>query len=113
MKRSKLLLCAGILGTLYLIYLISHFTGAMSSANESDALAGGLATAIVFPHLVCVLIAAVFNWIGWLAKARWAALVAGIMYAVSMVLMFMYAMFVVVQMILCFVAFAKMKKKTA
>ena len=32
------------------------------------------------------------------------------MYAVSMVCMFMYAMFVLLEMIFCFVAFAKMKK---
>ena len=39
----------------------------------------------------------------------WAALVAGILYAVSMVCMFLYALFVALQMIFCFVAFARMK----
>lgn len=112
MKRSKLLLVAGILGTLYLVYLITYFAGGLaSSSSNTEVIAGGIATAVVMPHMVCVGIAVIFNWLGWAMKARWAALVAGILYAVSMVCMFIYAMFVVVQMILCFVAFAKMKKK--
>jgi hypothetical protein len=110
MKRSKLLLAAGILGAIYLIYLISYFTGAVTSSDGAEALGAGIATALVTPHMVCVGIAVIFNWLGWALKARWAALVAGIMYAVSIVCMFMYAMFVVLQMIFCFVAFAKMKK---
>lgn len=39
-----------------------------------------------------------------------AALVGGILYAAALVLFLMYAPFVVVQMILCFVAFARMKQ---
>jgi hypothetical protein len=111
MKRSKLLLAAGIIGTLYLIYLISHFSNAMVSSDEAEAIGAGLATALVTPHMVCVGIAVIFNWLGWVMKARWAALVAGIMYAVSIVCMFMYALFVVLEMIFCFVAYGKMKNQ--
>lgn len=111
MKKSKLLLASGILGTLYLVYLISYFTGITSSADGAEAVGAGIAAALVMPHMVCVGIAVIFNWLGWALKARWAALVAGILYAVSMVCMFVYAMFVVLEMIFCFVAFAKMKQK--
>lgn len=109
MKKSKLLLAAGIIGTLYLIYLISYFTNAVSSTDGAEAIGAGIATALVMPHMVCVIIAVIFNWLGWAFKARWGALVAGIMYAVSMVCMFLYAIFVLLEMIFCFVAFAKMK----
>ena len=110
MKRSKLLLAAAILGTLYFVYLIVYFTGGMLSSDSTEALGAGLATALVTPHMICTGIAVLFNWIGWILKARWAALVAGILYAVAMVCMFLYAAFVVLQMIFCFVAFAKMKQ---
>ena len=113
MKRSKLLLASAIIGTAYLIYLIVYFSGGIVSSEGSEAIGAGLAAALVTPHMVCVGIAAIFNWLGWGLKARWAALVAGIMYAVSMVFMFMYAMFVVLEMIFCFVAFAKMKQTEA
>ena len=114
MKRNILLLIAGILGLCYVIYLVSHFGGSMASSSSDAELAGaGIATALVAPHMICVIIAVVFNIVAWVGNIRWAALVAGIMYAVSMVCFFLYALFVIVQMILCFVTYAKMGKKEA
>ncbi len=111
MKRSKLLLAAAILSTLYTLYLIVYFSGAIGGSGGAEALGAGIATAVVMPHMVVVGIATVFNWVAWALRARWAALTAGILYAVSMVLMFMYAMFVIVQTIFCFIAFARMKNR--
>lgn len=111
MKKSKLLLISGMIGLLYLIYLIVYFAGGFGSEDSAEVAASAIAAALVTPHAVCVGIAVIFNWLGWALKARWAALVAGILYAVSMVLMFLYAGFVVLETILCFVAFAKMKHK--
>ncbi|GFI62232.1 hypothetical protein IMSAG049_01408 [Clostridiales bacterium] len=111
MKKSKLLLISGILGSAYLIYIITYFLNGVGTAeSDINMLAYIGATAVVTPHMVCVGLAVVFNWLGWILKARWAALVAGILYSVSIVLMFIYAIFVVLQAILCFVAFAKMNK---
>ena len=111
MKRSILLLIAAILGLAYLIYIITYFSGIIAnSSSGTELIAGGIATALVMPHIICVGVAVIFNVIGWALKARWAALVAGILYAVSMACMFMYAVFVVIQMILCFIGFAKMKQ---
>ncbi len=110
MKRSKLLLIAGIIGTLYVIYLISYFGGASTSGDSAEAAGAAIASLLVAPHMVLTGIGVIFNWIGFGLKARWAALVAGILYAVAMVLFPMYFMFVLIEMILCFVAFAKMKK---
>lgn len=111
MKRSKLLLVAGLLGLVYFIYLITYFgNGIMSAETTTENVSAGIATALVAPHMICVGIAVLFNCIGWAMNVRWAALVAGIMYAVSMLCFFLYAMFVLVQMILCFVGFSKMKK---
>ncbi len=113
MKKSKLLLAAAILGTLYIVYLISYFVGGVSSSEGAEAVGAGIATAIVMPHMLLVALAVIFNWIGWLFNARWGALTAGILYAVSILMMFIYAIFVILQMIFCFVAFAKMKSKEA
>lgn len=112
MRRSRLLLAAGILGTAYLLYITLYFFGSIFSAeNVSGTVAGGLATALVTPHIVCVGLAVAFNWIGWAVRTRWAALVAAILYSVSIVLMFLYAAFVIVQAILCFTAFGLMKQE--
>lgn len=87
-KRSKLLLTSAIIGTIYLIYLVVYFSGGITSSEGTEAIGAGIADALVIPHMVCVGIAAIFNWLGWALRARWAALVAGILYAVSIVFMF-------------------------
>ena len=110
MKRSKLLLVSGIIGALYVIYLISYFGDAVGSSEGMEAVSAGIATVLVMPHAVLVGIAVIFNWVGFALSARWGALTAGILYAVSMLLMPIYFMFVLIEMILCFVAFSKMKK---
>ncbi len=110
-KKNGLLLAAALLGTVYLIFLIYHFFGGIAtSVDEAELLGSGLATAIVMPHLVCVALAVIFNWLGWTLNASWGALVAGILYAVSMVFMFLYAFYVLLQMIFCFIAYGSIKK---
>lgn len=110
-KRSKLLLISWGIGLLYAVYLIVHFGGGMTGAsNNGELLGAALATTIVGPHMACAIVAVIFNIIGWVKNARWAALAGAILYAVSMVLFPMYFMFVLIQTILSFVGFAKMKK---
>ncbi len=53
-KKSKLLLVSGILGTLYLIYLITYFMGGMATDDQAQVIAGGIATMLVMPHMLCV-----------------------------------------------------------
>lgn len=110
MKKSKLLLISSILGTLYFIYILSYFFGNMVSSVSSIKFIGSLiANAIVVPHTISVFIALIFNWIGYFLNLRWCALVSGIIYCISMILMPLYAIFVIIQTILSFIAFAKMK----
>lgn len=111
MKRSKLLLISAIIGTLYGIYLVSYFFDGVSSTTGTEQIGAGLATMLVMPHMAAVWIAVVFNWLGYFFRLRWSALVAGILYAVSILLFFMYFMFVIVEMILCFIAYSKMGKE--
>ena len=109
MKRSVLLLISGILGLCYVIYLISYFGGGLATSSSNAALVGaGLAATLVAPHMICVVLAVVFNISAWYGNVRWAALVAGILYAVAMVCFVLYAVFVIVQTILCFIAYARM-----
>ncbi len=112
MKRSKLLLIAAIIGTAYAIYLVTYFAGAASTGGGTEQAGAALATLLVMPHMAVVWISVIFNWLGFFLKAKWAALTAGILYAVSIALFFAYFMFVIIEMILCFVAYAKMKKRT-
>ena len=110
-KRSVLLLISAIIGMLYILYSISYWSGAnASAAGGAEAVGAGLATALVFPHLICTGLAVIFNILGWAMNHRAFALVGGILYAVAMFLFPMYFMFVIVEVILSFVGFAKLKK---
>lgn len=110
MKKNKCLLIAAVIGTAYLVYVISHFAGAVTGSDATRAAGGALASMIVAPHVIATLVAVIFNWIGFAMNARWAALTAAILYAVALVLFALYFMFVIVEMILCFVGYAQMKK---
>jgi hypothetical protein len=52
----------------------------------------------------------VFGWLGFLIKKSWAALVAGILYAVGTLFFLAYFMFGVPLLILGFIGYAKQKK---
>lgn len=114
-KKSKLLLVSWIIGALYLVYLISYIGGAGSAAgtDSAEALGTAIGLALIVPHLLFVALAVIFNILGWAMNKRGFALTGGILYAVSILMMPIYFMFVLIEMILSFVGFAKMKKPEA
>jgi len=113
-KKNVLLLIAGIIGLLYTIFLISYFMSANAEATtDTDQIGAALATALVAPHMAIVIVGLVFNWIAFFISKPWAALVAGILYSVAIFFMPIYFWGTVVELILCFVAFAKLRKQNA
>lgn len=108
-KKSTLLLISAILGALYAIYIVVYFAGAGAGSNGAEAIGVGIATALVMPHMICAVLAAIFNWLGWAMSSRGFSLTGAILYAVAAVLFPIYAMFVIVQMILSFIGFARLK----
>ncbi|WP_461614798.1 hypothetical protein [Clostridium sp. Marseille-QA1073] len=110
-KRSKILLISAILGLLYSIYIISYFSNGIFSSKESTEILGAaIATAVVTPHIILVVLATIFNWIAYFSNKRGFALTGGILYAVGGVIFIMYIIFVIPSMILSFVGYAKLKK---
>ena len=113
-KHSICLLLSWVFGALYCVYAVWYFTGAVSAQTDAAAsLGAGIGFAIVAPHLIVAFLGAVFTMLGWSLNKRGFALTGGILYAVSMVLFPIYFMFVIVQMILAFVGFARIKKINA
>ena len=121
-KRKKasnvLALIALVLTTAYLIYLMFYISTTYSEATSNVQSWEGLGTAIgtalairmVLPHVAIVFVAFIFNLVTAIARRGWAALTSGILYAVSILLMPLWFVFVVVQTVLCFVQFAKCRK---
>lgn len=111
MKKSKLLLISWVLSALYLLYLVYYFTNGISTLTGAEQAGAGIASAIVTPHAIAVLIALVFNLLGWAMNHRGFTLTGAILYAVSIALFPPYFFFVIIQMILSFVGYAKMKNQ--
>lgn len=113
-KKSTALLISAIIGIGYSIYLVVYFAGVIGgSGNEAEAIGGSIATALVTPHMICVIIAAIFNTLGWANNKRGFALVGAILYCVAAALFVLYAMFLIPSIILSFVGFANLKKINA
>lgn len=109
MKKSKLLLVSWVLSALYLVYLVTYFIGAFNGSSGAEQVGAGLAGILVMPHAFLVLLGLIFNILGWSMNKKGFALTGAILYAVSMLLFIPYFFFVVIQTILSFIAFAKMK----
>lgn len=109
MKRNKLLLIAFIIGLAYLVYLIAYFSGAVGSSTGTEQAGAAIATAMVTPHMICVLLAVIFNGLGYFKNAKGFALTGAILYAVAMVIFLPYFIFVVLEMILSFIGYAQIK----
>lgn len=111
-KKNTLLIIALVIGVAYLIYSLVYWSGAASGDGSNAEQAGAaIATVLVMPHLVMTFLAVVFNAFGVFLNKRGFALTGAILYAVAMVLFPAYFMFVIIEMILSFVAFAQMKKR--
>ena len=106
-KRNACIVISLILTIGYLAYCVYYwrYSGDLSFSSQ---LGFNMAHALVMPHIVAVVIAFVFNWIGVILPNRWFILVGAIIYVIAMILMPLYFMFVILQMILSFVGFGLM-----
>lgn len=109
MKRSILLLLSWVLTIGYLIVLLISFSY-VGKGTETGPLAQGLVFIIMIPHLIVVLLALIFNILGWALKSRGFALTCAILYTVGMVFFPPFFYFLLIQMILSYVGFALTKK---
>lgn len=109
MKKSKLLLVSWVLSALYVVYLVSYFATVFASTTGAEQVGTGLAGLIVFPHALVSFIGLIFNFFAWLMNKRGFALAGAILYSVAMFLFPIYFFFIIIQTVLSYVAFAKMK----
>ncbi|GAA0731988.1 hypothetical protein [Clostridium oceanicum] len=109
MKKSKALIISAVLGIAYSIYLITYFAG-LGGGSTAEAVGSSIATALVTPHMICVVIATIFNTVGAFFNKAGFALTGGILYCVGGVLFLMYIPFVIPMIILSFIGYVSVKK---
>ena len=116
-KRSVLLLIALIIVVGYLILQGQSYSNgikalepeAVTDEQVAEQLGTALGMTLLLPHLILVVLGAIFNAVGWLGKQRWAALTAAILYTVGGVLGLINFLFLIVPMVLCYVAYGTSK----
>ena len=114
-KRSIMLLISLIIVVVYLALQFSVYSdGAKTvmadttTAEETGAAIGtAIGMALLLPHMILVILGAIFNAVAWIGKMRWAALTAAILYTVGGVLGLINFVFLIVPMVLCYVAYGK------
>lgn len=107
---NKCLLISFILGVIYAIYVLAYIISTSGSGTSSAENAGiGIAIALVTPHIICAVLAAIFNGLGLFMNKRGFALTGAILYTVACVLMPLWFMYTIIQAILSYIGFSKMK----
>ena len=109
-NRSKTLIISMVLGVAYSIYLMSYFYDVTMNGNGMDFIAGGIASAMVLPHMLATIAGASFSVVAVLINKRWSAMVAFIMYYVASLLFIMYAIFTLPIAIIATIGYVRMKK---
>lgn len=95
-NHSKMVLVSTILISLYAIYLMVYFYGGVANSNsDSDAAVGVIATALVTPHMILIVLGAVFSIVALFANKNWAAITSCVLVFVSTLLMPIYFMFTI------------------
>ena len=109
-KRNACTIISLVLTIAYLAYCIYYWRYSASTLNSSfaESLGYNIAHALVMPHIIAVVVAFLFNWIGVILSNRWFILVCAILYCVAAILMPIYFVFVILQIILSFVGFGLM-----
>lgn len=117
--KDKMLLISAAFSTVWLIISIciiaSALNAAPTGADEWEQLGQqvgtALAAAALVPFLVITGIGAIFNWCAWATSKRGLALTAGILFSVSLLFGFSYALGVIPCVVLAFVGYARLKKR--
>ncbi len=103
-NRSKVAFAAALLGTLYSVYLLVYFGGVSTDT------AGAIAFALVMPHFLCNLLAAIFGWFGFKNNSKGMIIAALVLYVVAIVLFMIYFLFDLPMVILSAIAISKVSK---
>ena len=109
-KPSFALLISAVLGGLYCGYWVIHVLSIAASANGVWGAVGvAIGVGLLAPHLICAVLAFIFNVAGYVSCNRWLVLTGAILYTIAGVVFFVYFPFVIAQAVLSYVVFARMK----
>lgn len=111
-KHPASLLIGGIIAAVLLFFLFDFMNFELDEAlkdNTAASLGTLLGLTYMVPFRTLMVGGTIFCWIACLFSFRWAAIVAGVLFAVSMIILPRWMLVPLVPMILCFVGASKLK----
>ena len=112
-KRSLWLLAAGVIATIYLLYLCIYYGRLVLSSSGIARETAVTLLIFIAPHIVFTAIGAVFNWFAFVTNVRALAFSSGIVYIIGCIAGILYLpanLVVIPSAILSFVGFTKLKE---
>lgn len=103
-NRSKTAFIAALLGTVYSLYLLKYF------GAGADETTGAVAFALVMPHFICNIIAAIFGWIGFKGNRKGMMIASLVFYILAIVTFILYFLFDLPMVIFAAIAISKISK---
>ncbi len=100
-----------LLGFGYTLYCLIYWASASSGMSGFEKLGADFATIMVIPHVVLVVLATLFNTFALFSYHRCFSITSAILYCAAILFAPLYFYFVIVQAILCFIAFFIMESK--
>ena len=111
-KHPASLLIGGIIAALLLFFLFDFMNFVLDEAlNDNTAASLGTLLGLTYmvPFRALLLGGTLFCWLAYLFSMRWAAIVAGVLFAVAIIVLPSWMIVPAVPMILCFVGASKLK----
>lgn len=111
-KHHASLLIGGIISALLLFFLFDFMNFELDEAlkdNTAASLGTLLGLTYMLPFRALFIGGTLFCWLAYLFSMRWAAIVAGVLFAVAIVVLPGWLYLPIVPMTLCFVGAAKLK----
>lgn len=110
-NRSKLSFFAVVLAGAYAIYLITYMGQANAeTTSDAEAVGAGLATLLVLPSLLVLLVGVLLGIIGFFNRSAGLHLTAAIIYAAAGLFFILYAAFLIPSIVLGFIGWSQQKK---
>lgn len=111
-KHPVSLLIGGIIAALMLFFLFDFLSSKLNEAETmetAESIGTMLGLTYMLPFRALLIGGTLFCWLAYLFSMRWAAIVAGVLFAVAIVVLPGWLYLPIVPMILCFVGAAKLK----
>lgn len=111
-RWNTLVITSAVLGSAYVIYLMTYMAGSVDQGGSSAEKAGvAIALTLMTPHLVLVLTAVILNIVTVFTNSPIVALLTAIFYSIAALVFLLYILFVIPSIVLSWIGYTQLRKR--